>query len=112
MIKYIQEGDDIDYTPSSATDAGVGVLIGSMFGVTKRPLAASEAGALSVVGVFELAKSGSGSISFAVGDKVYFDVATQLATSVSTDNPLIGLAVESAGTTATTMRCRLQPQGA
>ena len=114
MIKYVQEGCHIDYTPSSAVAVGVGVVLGTMFGVTTKAIAANELGALAVVGGFEFVKTGGGGITFAQGAKGYFDEAAPKATSnaAAGANPLIGLATAAAVDADTTVNVRLQPQGA
>ena len=54
MASYVQDGDVLDYTPSSAVAAGDVVVIGSLVGVAPRAIAANAVGALAVEGVFEI----------------------------------------------------------
>ena len=54
MASYVQDGDLLDYTPSSAVAAGDVVVIGSLVGVAPRAIAANAVGALAVEGVFEI----------------------------------------------------------
>ncbi len=112
-IKYAQEGCAIDYTPGAVVTAGTGVVVGTMFGVATRDIAANVKGALHVEGVFTFVKTGGGGITFTQGAKVYFDAAAQKATSdaAAGANLLIGLAVAAAADADTTVLCRLQPQG-
>jgi predicted RecA/RadA family phage recombinase len=54
MASYVQDGDLLDHTPSSAVAAGEVVVIGSLVGVAPRAIAANALGALAVEGVFEI----------------------------------------------------------
>jgi predicted RecA/RadA family phage recombinase len=54
MASYVQKGDVLDYTPSSAVAAGDVVVIGSLVGVAPRAIAANAVGALSVEGVYSM----------------------------------------------------------
>ena len=51
---YVQDGDILDYTPSTAVAAGDVVVIGSLVGVAPRPIAANATGALAIDGVYSL----------------------------------------------------------
>ena len=111
MINFVQEGARMDYTPGSAVAIGVGVIVGTAFGVTTEAIAASTLGSLAVEGVFSFVKTGGGGIAFVQGAKVYFNEGTQLATATDTDM-LIGLATAASVDADTSVNVRLQPQGA
>ena len=72
-------------------------------------ITANELGALAVTGVFDVAKEGGVGVTFAVGDKVYWDDGNDFA--VATDgagaNKLLGKAVAAAADADTTVRVRL-----
>lgn len=53
MASYVQDGDLLDYTPSSTVAAGDVVVIGSLVGVAPRPIAANSLGSLAIEGVWE-----------------------------------------------------------
>lgn len=113
MIEHYQDGDVLDYTPVSDVAIGVGVVVGSILGITVRSIAANEKGALSIAGVKKMLKTG-GAHAFTQGEHVYFDESEQLATD-STDggaNILCGVAAYAATAAATYVYVRLQPQGA
>ena len=107
--KFIQTGDSIDYTPSSAVSAGGVVVQGDLVGVAKLDIAANKLGALAVTGVFDFPKTAGVGKAIAAGAKVYWDVADQVAkTDDETGaNKLIGKTVRAAGDNDTTVRVRL-----
>ena len=107
--KFIQTGDSIDYTPGSAVSAGAVVVQGDLVGVAKLDIAANKLGALAVAGVFDFPKAAGQGKAIAVGAKVYWDVADQVAkTDDETGaNKLIGKTVRAAGDNDTTVRVRL-----
>ena len=71
--EYLQRGEALDYT--NATDelipAGAIVVVGDRIGVTGCPIPAGNTGTLHMVGVFEIAKTGTAAIE--MGKTVYFD---------------------------------------
>ena len=106
---FVQEGQQIDYTPGADVAAGDVVVQGDLIGVAKRPIAANTLGALAVSGVFDFAKQAGAGVTFSAGDKVYWDEANKVA--VTTDgggvNKLLGKAVRAAADNDTTVRVRL-----
>jgi predicted RecA/RadA family phage recombinase len=54
MASYVQDGDLLDYTPSSAVAAGDVVVIGSLVAVAPVAIAANKMGALSIEGVYSM----------------------------------------------------------
>jgi predicted RecA/RadA family phage recombinase len=110
---YIQEGNTIDYTPTSAVVEGEVVVQGTLVGVATRPIAADTPGALAVDGVFTIVKA-TGAIT--VGAKVYWDddgdpvggtAGTGAATTTSSSNTLIGKAVTAADSGDATVQVKL-----
>ncbi len=85
------------------------VVQSDLVGITKRDIKANELGALAVAGVFDVAKEDGVAVTFAVGDKVYWDNGNDFA--VATDgagaNKLMGKAVLAAADADTTVRVRL-----
>lgn len=106
---FVQEGTAIDYTPNADVALGTVVVQGDLVGVASRELKANALGALAVEGVFDFAKASGAGVTFAVGAKVYWDDANNLA--VATDgsgaNKLLGKAVAAAADAASTVRTRL-----
>jgi len=99
---FVQEGDAIDYTPSTAVVAGQVVVQNDIVGVATRPIAADELGALAVEGVFDVVKA-TGAVN--AGAKVYWDAdgnpvggvaGTGAATTTDSGNTYIGRAAIAA----------------
>lgn len=71
--EYLQRGEALDYT--NATEETIPedavVTIGTRIGVTGRPIPPGKTGTLHVVGVFEIAKTGTAAVE--IGQPVYYD---------------------------------------
>ncbi len=115
---YVERGETIDYTPGSAVAVGQVVVQGDFVGVAKQPIAAGAAGALAVVGTFDVVKA---AVAVTVGAAVYWDAdgnpvggtaGSGAATTSATGNKLMGFAIAAAGETGTTVRIALQSQAA
>ena len=106
---FIHEGRSIDFTPGADVATGDVVVQGELVGITTRPISANVLGALTVAGVFDVAKEGGGGVTFAVGANVYWDDTNNVA--VATDgggtNKLMGKAVAAAADADTLVRVRL-----
>ena len=106
---FIHEGNSIDYTPNADVAAGDVVVQSDLVGIAKLDIAADRLGALAVTGVFDVAKEDGVGVTFAVGDKVYWDDGNDFA--VATDgagaNKLLGKAVAAAADADTSVRVRL-----
>ena len=106
---FIHEGNSIDYTPNADVAAGDVVVQSDLVGIAKLDITANELGALAVSGVFDVAKEGGVGVTFAVGDKAYWDDGNDFA--VATDgagaNKLLGKAVAAAADADTTVLVRL-----
>ena len=107
---YVQDGDAIDYTPSSAVVAGQVVVQNDIVGVAVRPIAANELGALAVEGVFDVVKA-TGAVN--AGAKVYWDAdgnpvggvaGTGAATTTDSGNTYMGRAAIAAASGDATVR--------
>jgi predicted RecA/RadA family phage recombinase len=107
LAVFVQQGEQIDYTPSADCSAGDVVVQGDLVGIARSAIPAGTPGSLAVAGVFDLAKASA--TEFAAGAKVYWDATNKLA--VATDgggaNKLVGKAVRAAGNGLTTVRVRL-----
>lgn len=93
MARFVQEGEAIDYTPSSALVAGKIVVLGTVgIGIAQTAIAANVKGSLTVDGVIEHAKASGAVTAFA---KVYYDATNDVLTTTSSGNTLAGYAVQA-----------------
>jgi predicted RecA/RadA family phage recombinase len=88
MRNYIQVGNTLTIPAPIAVASGDVLVVGDLHGVVAGDAAEDEPCDLVTVGVFSLPKVGAN--SFAVGDKVYWDATSKLATSVESGNVHIG----------------------
>tara|TARA_R110000868_G_scaffold410438_1_gene698456 strand:+ start:7457 stop:8179 length:723 start_codon:yes stop_codon:yes gene_type:complete len=104
---YYQEGDAIDYTPSSAVTAGDVIVTGNTVGIATNDIAANVLGSLTVYGVFKVPKA-TGAI--AKDAKVFWDAdgspnvgtaSTGAATGTAMGNTRMGTAILAAGSSDT-----------
>src|SRR5574344_1120 len=104
--RYIQRGESIDYTPAEAVAAGDIVKLGNLVGVAKLDIKPGELGALALVGVYEIATSGT---AIEAGPLVFVDPATGKTGAESAPGAVkFGHAVAAAGTTDTLVNVRLE----
>ena len=106
---FVQEGNQIDYTPGAAVAAGDVVVQGDLIGVAKQAIAANALGALAVDGVFDFPKATGVGTAITAGATVYWDVADTEAKedSESGANNLLGKTTAAATDDDTTVRVRL-----
>jgi len=107
LVKFVQEGDAIDYTPDSAVAAGDVVVLNDLVGVAKQPIAASALGALAVSGVFDFPKDTGSTSAVAAGKKVYWDADEEVATETADGNTYLGKTVKAAAADDETVRVRM-----
>jgi len=108
-VKFIHEGDAIDYTPPSDVTAGDVVVQGELVGVARLDINANVLGALAVSGVFDFPKATGVGEAIAVGAQVYWDEADVVAkTDDETGaNKGLGKTVLAAGDDDATVRVRM-----
>ncbi len=106
---FVQEGNQIDYTPGAAVAAGEVVVQGELVGVAKQPIAANVLGALAVSGVVDFPKATGVGTAITAGANVYWDVADTEAKedSEAGANKLIGKTVAAAADDDATVRVRM-----
>ena len=110
QTRFIQDGNTIDYTPSSEVPAGSVVVQGDLVGVTKVDIPAGALGALAVTGVFDFPKAVTVGSGFASGTKLYWDATNTLATADddSGANKYLGKSILIAADTDAVVRTRLE----
>lgn len=114
---FVKNGvESVDYTPSAAVDAGDVIVQSSLVGIAKADIAASELGALSIAGVFDVPQKAE---IIAAGKPVYWDAdgdpyggtaGTGAMTATVADGVFAGFALQL--TTATTSNVRVALQSA
>ena len=107
--KFIQRGDAVDYTPGGDVSAGDVVVQGELVGVAKLDIQTGKLGALAVTGLFDFPKAAGAGTAIAVGTRVYWDEAEQVAKADSEAgaNKEIGKTVKAAADDDTLVRVRL-----
>ena len=102
---YVQRGDTITLTAPYAVSSGGGLLVGGIFGVATADAAIGADVEAATVGVWDLAKASAQ--AWTQGVAVYWDNATKLVTTVSTNNTFIGYATQAAANPSATGRVKL-----
>ena len=107
MKNAAQPGRTIPLPAPYAVTSGDGLLVGAIFGFASTSVGAGESVETTLVGVFDIKKTAAQ--AWAIGDKVYWDNVAKEATKTSTNNTLIGAAIEPVGnsTSETIGRVRL-----
>lgn len=105
MSDLYKLGDYIDYRPGTAVAAGSVVKIGKLIGVAERDIAANTTGAVSLRGIYPVAKLSTDVV--AAGDALYWDAVNSRLTVTATGNTFAGHAVEAAGSGVDTVKIRL-----
>lgn len=109
--KYVQVGDVLDYTATSAVARGDAVVIGSnIVGIALDDIAANATGPVAIRGVFLVTKASDG---ISQGAKLYWDATSGNFTtsSASGANPFAGYAWSAAASADTTVEILLHPPG-
>lgn len=104
MRNFIQPGKVITIVAAAAVSSGSLVVAGKIFGIAATSAAIGEEFELALGGVYELPKTSAQ--AWTVGAEIYAD-ANGIATTVSTDNTKIGVAVEAATNPSGVGRVRL-----
>lgn len=110
--KFIQRGDNIDYTPGVAVPQGTVVIFtgvggGRLVGITNADIAANELGSASLVGAYEVDKLTTDAGD--PGDKMYWDAGNSRATRTASTHALMGALIKSCVNGDT--RCRIRLDG-
>lgn len=92
---FIQPGEKLTLNAPYDRSAGQPAMVGSIFGVALQDVLSGVDGEFAVTGVWDLPKTDSQ--AWSVGDKIYWKASTKACTTVATDGPLIGVAVEALG---------------
>jgi predicted RecA/RadA family phage recombinase len=100
---YVKTGHSMDLTPAANVASGNVVVTNRIMGVAPVDIVASNQGALTIDGIFDVATDASS--VFAAGDPVYWDSTNSYATNSAADGHYMGIAL--ATNTATLVRTAL-----
>lgn len=96
--QFLQDGELLDYTPSSAVAAGDVVLLTDRVFVAPRAIPANTLGSVATCGVFQIQKT-TGE-AWTMGQKLYWNAGTSKATTTSSTHKVIGYAAAAAASGA------------
>lgn len=102
---YRQPGDTITIPAPADVSSGGVVIAGDIKGIACGAALSGKPVDVATVGVFELPKVGAN--DFGLGAKVYWDAGAKLATTTSSGNTLLGVAVAVAGASTAIVKVRL-----
>lgn len=102
MNNYVQDGKILTVTAPAALASGGFTRVGFLAGVAAAAYLINTAAEIQTMGVFNLPKATG--VTFAVGDKVYWDATNN---NVTTSGRWIGIATAAAVSGATTLDVRL-----
>jgi predicted RecA/RadA family phage recombinase len=104
---YVQKGERIDYTNSTASAIGYKDILPlvTRISIALEDIAVGATGTIGVTGILEL--SAENTVAFDVGDQLYWDQTNGKLTKTSTSNILAGWCTEPKTTTGTTARVKI-----
>lgn len=89
MKNFKQKGGVVTLVAPAALAAGVGILVGSLFGITTNAVASGAEVEVLREGVFTVAKNSAE--AWTVGAKVYWDDTAKVFTITNTTDTLVGV---------------------
>lgn len=90
MNNFVQKGCIVTLIAPAALASGVGVLVGSLFGITTAAAASGAEVEVMREGVFNVPKNSAE--AWTVGAKVYWDDTAKVFTITNTSDTLVGVA--------------------
>lgn len=111
MNNFTQAGNSVTITAGGTIASGDLVVTGSLIGVASADASSGEDVEIAIEGVFTLPKKTTDDVS--AGDLLYWDSGNSYLTKTAGtgSKPLVGVATKAAGTTATTVSCKLGVHG-
>lgn len=98
---HSNDSTQVNFTPSAAVDAGSVVVEGDLIGIADLDVAAGELGAYNIRGQYIVPKVTTDVVT--KGAKLYWDATAVKATVTAGTLPYLGLALEAASGTATSV---------
>lgn len=107
MARYVQPGKIINYKNNSESDIAYGdvVVLSSRIGVAVSRIPQGEVGTIALEEVYEMPAEATA--AFAVGQKLYWDEASERLTATATGGIEAGIAVEPKTEAAATALVKL-----
>lgn len=107
MRNLFKAGVTLTLTPAVATASGVGVLIGSLFGVAVNDVDANTDGEFLTEGVVELPKTSA--LAVTVGQRLFWDATNRVVNATASGQMCIGVAASAAANPSATVLVKLGP---
>lgn len=105
MKNYIQPGDTLTMPSPAAVTSGDVVIVGAFIGIAAGDAASGADLDLVTKGVFSVPKVNAQAIG--LGAVVYYDAATELATTTSSGNTRLGIATAAAANPSPSVNVKL-----
>ena len=104
--EYQQKGETLNYTNPTEDfiEAGTLVVYGDICGIAATDLAPGQLGTIATTGVWRMPKNTE---AITGGAKVYYDEGENVVTATASSNTFVGIAIEDADASATTVAVRL-----
>ena len=93
MKNFVQPGQVIPLTAPGTVAAGVGVLVGSIFGVNQNNVTVGQSMELATTGVFDMAKTAAE--AWTEGAVLYWNDTTKALTTTASTNKRVGYAARA-----------------
>ena len=107
MKTYIQDGDTVEVAANAAVSAGVGMLIGNLFGVALGNAGNGELVRLRTTGVVEIAKTSALAIN--IGDRLFWDATNKVVNKTSSAQVCVGVAMSTVSNPSATVLMKIAP---
>lgn len=98
MKNLVQMGDVVSVPAPYNVSAGLGCLVGSLFGIAVNTALSGAPVEIATKGVFDVLKAGSQ--AWAIGAEVYWDDSAKNFTTTASTNKLVGVAMSVVGSGA------------
>lgn len=110
MRNYVQPGKSITITvPSGGITSGVGVLVGSLFGIAEVTAAQGERANILTEGEVEIAKTSA--LAVTEGAALYWDNTNKCVNLTSAAQKLVGVATKAAANPSATITMKIVQNG-
>lgn len=110
MRTFVQPGKSITVTvPSGGVTSGVGVLIGTLFGISEVTAAVGERANILTEGEVEIAKTSA--LAVTEGAALFWDNTNKVVNLTSAAQKLVGIATKAASNPSSTITMKIIQNG-